>query len=304
MRSLLVMSTAAVLAVGLLGAPSAGAGTDNRAHARAAATTTLGQAGPSLVVCAGTVPAGVLLSTEGANAASYLATSNGVLTSFTHVANNVAGQVRAVVLANGPAANHKLSVAKSPKFSVTVSTTNTFQIRVPIKAGERLALGYTASGMACAELGVAGDVTKASAPFDPDVTNDFLYNAGTFNTVRPNISAVLEPDADNDGYGDVTQDACPQSALTQVACPAPETTITKRPKRVRSNPMVKVTFISSIAGSTFECRIDGRTFKSCRSPYRKRFKLGQHKLLVRAVSPVGIADTKPAKVKFTIRKAG
>ena len=89
MRSLLVMSTAAVLAVGLLGAPSAGAGTDNRAHARAAATTTLGQAGPSLVVCAGTVPAGVLLSTEGANAASYLATSNGVLTSFTHVANNV-----------------------------------------------------------------------------------------------------------------------------------------------------------------------------------------------------------------------
>jgi hypothetical protein len=302
-RPTLVISTATVLAFGVLATPPAGAGPGHvRAGsvARAAVTTTLGQAGPSLVVCAGIVPAGVLLGTQGANAASYVATSNGVLTSFTHLANNVAGQVRAIVLADGPAANHKLSVAKSPKFNVTLSTTNTFQIRVPIKAGQRLGLGYTASNMACAESGVAGDVMNASVPFDPDVTNDFLYNAGPFNTIRPNISAVLEPDADNDGYGDVTQDACPQSALTQVACPAPETTITKKPKRVRANPRVKVKFVSSIPGSTFQCSIDGRRFKTCTSPFRKRFKVGQHKLRIRAISPVGIVDPKPAKVKFTI----
>lgn len=33
------------------------------------------------------------------------------------------------------------------------------------------------------------------------------------------VSAVIEPDADNDGFGDETQDQCPQSATTQAPCP-------------------------------------------------------------------------------------
>jgi hypothetical protein len=33
------------------------------------------------------------------------------------------------------------------------------------------------------------------------------------------VRAAIEADADNDGYGDETQDACPQSAAFQVACP-------------------------------------------------------------------------------------
>jgi hypothetical protein len=31
---------------------------------------------------------------------------------------------------------------------------------------------------------------------------------------------VIEPDADHDGYGDETQDRCPQSAAYQIPCPA------------------------------------------------------------------------------------
>jgi hypothetical protein len=139
-----------------------------------------------------------------------------------------------------------------------------------------------------------------AAPFDPDVSNDFVYTGSFVGNYRPNISAVLEPDADNDGYGDVSQDACPQSAQTQVACPAPETTVTKKPKRVRANPRIKVRFTSSIPGSSFECSLDGRRFKPCTSPYKKRLKAGPHRLRVRAVSPVGIPDPKPAKVKVTI----
>jgi hypothetical protein len=34
-----------------------------------------------------------------------------------------------------------------------------------------------------------------------------------------NISVVLEPDADHDGFGDETQDQCPTNATTQGPCP-------------------------------------------------------------------------------------
>jgi hypothetical protein len=33
------------------------------------------------------------------------------------------------------------------------------------------------------------------------------------------LAAVIEPDADGDGYGDETQDKCPQSAAFQTECP-------------------------------------------------------------------------------------
>jgi hypothetical protein len=33
------------------------------------------------------------------------------------------------------------------------------------------------------------------------------------------VFATLEPDADNDGFGDETQDRCPQSAAIQTECP-------------------------------------------------------------------------------------
>jgi hypothetical protein len=36
-----------------------------------------------------------------------------------------------------------------------------------------------------------------------------------------NVSAVLEPDADGDGFGDETQDQCPTNATTQGPCPTP-----------------------------------------------------------------------------------
>jgi hypothetical protein len=87
-----------------------------------------------------------------------------------------------------------------------------------------------------------------------------------------------------------------------VACPDPDTTITKRPKRFRANPKVKVKFASSIGGSTFTCSLDGRKFRPCTSPYKKKLGVGRHTLRVRAVSPAGITDPEPAKVKVTITR--
>ncbi len=48
------------------------------------------------------------------------------------------------------------------------------------------------------------------------------------------VTAIVEPDADGDGYGDETQDGCPQSSLFTGVCPPPVTLIVEPQVRKRS----------------------------------------------------------------------
>jgi hypothetical protein len=308
-RPTLVLATAAALALGTLAFGPAGAEQPptDRAKPPKLFATTIGQVGAG--ACnVGTAPAAVVIDTIGVGTATYVASTDGVLTRFSHQANGVAGQVRAIVFADGATSTQKTVVAKSAKMTVATNALNTFGTQLPIKAGQRVGLGFTANNMACAiAAGYGGDSTLVRAPFDPDTSSTFVA-PGVLSapgvTFRPNISAVLESDVDGDGWGDITQDGCPQSA--QVTAPCPDTTITKKPKNrsTRNKVKVKIKFVASIAGSTFECRLDGhKKWKPCTSPYKKRLGVRKHKLEVRAVSPAGVADPKPAKAKFTIRRS-
>ena len=298
MRPNLVLVTAATLVAGLLGSAPA--------DAQEAGATTLGQTG-SGVVCGITAPAAVVIDTQGVGAASYVAAKPGVITSFSHQANGTGGQVRAIVFADGASTLQKTVVAKTDKFTVARNTLNTFPARLPIKPGQRLGLGYTSTSMACVTAGASGDATLAEASFDPDTSSTFVASGVVANgsgPLRPNISAVVEPDRDKDGYGDITQDGCPASAKVQALCP--NTKITKRPghKSTRSKVKVKVKFTSTVPGSTFECRLDHhRKWKGCASPFKARLGVGRHVLQVRAVTPAGVADPKPAKVRFGISRS-
>ncbi len=95
--------------------------------------------------------------------------------------------------------------------------------RMSVQAGDKLANhgpafvyeGKPAEGFTfyCEEVpgalgGVPGDVGVGSTTNFPQVTES-----------RVPLAAVIEPDADQDGYGDETQDACPFSAVTQGPCP-------------------------------------------------------------------------------------
>jgi hypothetical protein len=309
-RPTLVLATAAALAVGVLGVSPARADqpSTDRAKPPKVYSTSLGQVGVG--ACnVGSPPAAVVIDTEGAGTATYVAPQSGVITRFAHRANAVVGQVRAIVFADGATATQKTVAAVSAKMTVTPNSLNIFEVRLPIKAGQRVGLGFTANDMACAvATGVAGDATMVKAPFDPDTSTSFVA-AGVLSgapgvTFRPNISAVLESDVDGDGYGDISQDGCTQSGTMTAVCP--DTTITKKPrhKSARKKVKVKIKFTASIAGSTFQCRLDGhKKWKSCASPYKKRLGVGRHSLQVRAVSPAGIPDPKPAKAKFTIRRS-
>jgi hypothetical protein len=82
---------------------------------------------------------------------------------------------------------------------------------------------------------------------------------------------------------------------------SPQTKITKGPKAKTHATTVKFKFSSSDAGSTFECKLDKKPFKRCKSPKKyKKLKPGKHVFKVRAVDKAGNVDPTPAKKKFKV----
>jgi hypothetical protein len=97
---------------------------------------------------------------------------------------------------------------------------NVFDTRIPVQPGDQFGLyGAAPSGA----LYCTGAIAKPT-----DVMGDFGGNLqsteapmvfGEFKNARVAVSVVVEPDADGDGYGDETQDRCPQLAASQIECP-------------------------------------------------------------------------------------
>ncbi len=86
---------------------------------------------------------------------------------------------------------------------------------------------------------------------------------------------------------------------------APETTIVKGPRARSHKRTAKFKFVSSEAGSTFQCKLDKKPFKPCRSPKKhKRLKRGKHVFQVRAIDAAGNVDKSPAKKKFRVLASG
>ncbi len=84
--------------------------------------------------------------------------------------------------------------------------------------------------------------------------------------------------------------------------PAPSTTLKKKPPRKTASRKATFTFVSSLAGSHFECKLDRKAFKPCRSPFRaKGLKRGRHTFSVRAVGPTGVRDPTPAVFRWRVR---
>ncbi len=83
---------------------------------------------------------------------------------------------------------------------------------------------------------------------------------------------------------------------------APETTITKHPKKKSTKRRAKFKFESSEAGSSFECKLDRKPYKPCSSPFKKKVKVAKHKFRVRATDAAGNTDGSPAKFKFRVKK--
>jgi len=83
----------------------------------------------------------------------------------------------------------------------------------------------------------------------------------------------------------------------------PDTKIVKGPPKKTHKKKVKFKFTSTEAGSTFQCKLDRKPFKTCSSPkVYKKLKPGKHVFKVRAIDKAGNVDPTPAKRKFTVLK--
>lgn len=97
------------------------------------------------------------------------------------------------------------------------SGANAFPTRLPVQAGDRLGLlpVEEESPLYCATSD-NGDHTW-SRPGSIGIGAPHVFSAGV--KVRVPLVSVIEPDRDGDGYGDETQDKCPQSVAYQGPCP-------------------------------------------------------------------------------------
>lgn len=82
---------------------------------------------------------------------------------------------------------------------------------------------------------------------------------------------------------------------------APQTKITSGPSGRTSSHRTKFRFTASEPGSTFECKLDGKKWSSCRSPKAyKGLKQGKHTFRVRARDAAGNVDSSPAKRSWRV----
>jgi hypothetical protein len=96
---------------------------------------------------------------------------------------------------------------------------NVFDARIPVAAGDRFGVfGPPGSATIYCTTGTPGDKMGA-APGDLTVGSSAVFAPVGAEAQVP-VSATVEPDADGDGFGDETQDKCPQSKSIQVECPA------------------------------------------------------------------------------------
>ncbi len=140
---------------------------------------------------------------------------------------------------------------------------------------------------------------------------DRLFPGGGSDTVRGGRDAdVIEA---RDGVVDLVD--CGSGVDTVVAdradllvgcetvrLPPPATGAVSGPGRIAKGTTGRFTFTGT-AGASFQCRIDAKAYRSCRSPFTlatRKLSKGRHTLTVRAVLPAGNPDPSPSVKRFRV----
>ena len=123
---------------------------------------------------------------------------------------------------------------------MTPNALNTFPTRIPVQAGD--VIGYYHQGPSGGDKCVRNAAPTYSTRFvnvDPAPGSTMAYM--TVGALQIDLSTVLEPDADHDGYGDETQDKCVGTAGTFNGCPNTVTVSKLKQKGTKPKVKVKVT---------------------------------------------------------------
>ncbi len=94
---------------------------------------------------------------------------------------------------------------------------NVFPTRIPVHAGDRF--GPVPVGEESPVFCATTDTGDRAWSFRGSVGVGSIHTYAAGVETRVPLVAVIEPDGDGDGYGDESQDKCPQSAAYQGPCP-------------------------------------------------------------------------------------
>lgn len=90
---------------------------------------------------------------------------------------------------------------------------------------------------------------------------------------------------------------CSGPAATCLAQP-PNIRLETKPAKRTAKRLARFGFSSDQPSASFECKLDKKTFKRCRSPYKRRVAPGRHSFSVRAVGPGG--TSKPVTYRWRV----
>jgi glucose/arabinose dehydrogenase len=84
----------------------------------------------------------------------------------------------------------------------------------------------------------------------------------------------------------------------------PQTRLRKRPPKRTESDTARFEFSSDVVGAGFECKLDGKPYRPCRSPRTYRhLEPGRHAFRIRAVDSEGAVDASPVLVKWQVLPA-
>lgn len=152
-----------------------------------------------------------------------------------------------------------------------------------------MALRRTISPGCPTQLQSSDDSDDSAADFSP-----------AFPAPRPNSVAPSEQSCVSAGGGATGGSGGP-SAGSGNRSGVPQTSLRRKPPKKSRDATPTFRFGADEAQVSFECRIDSRPFRRCRSPFTsKRLAPGHHTFRVRARDGSGLADPSPALFGFAV----
>jgi hypothetical protein len=227
----------------------------------------------------------------------YTVPTAGVITSWSFFGGASPSQIKLKVARPAGGTSFTI-VGDSPLKLADVGVLNTYtDVRIPVQQGDVLGLYDMSGAMMQSDAGVAYGYRTFSGDPSPGTT----MASGGGASFHLDVSAILESDADNDGFGDETQDCAPADASKNTDCAPPETTITAGPKDKTKKKTATFEFSANEPGATFECSLDGGPFTACTSPDTLKVKKGKHHFEVRATDVGGNVGS-PASDDWKVKK--
>ena len=196
--------------LGLLAAAPAAAGTE---LGRAYAPYAYAECGGALVL-----QTGIAIGSP-----SYkVPPGGGVITSWGTITAGAAGTAKFKVMRPTGVAGQYLAVGEDGPHPVAANSSASFAgVRIPVQAGDVIGLigkgtncmaWFPGSSFATAVFGLGVDPAPGTAASVVGHGSEFALS----------VTATVEPDADQDGYGDESQDQCPADPSAHAApCPVP-----------------------------------------------------------------------------------